>query len=166
MSIYTIGYEGLSSVRFLDILRTNQIELLVDVRALPLSRKKGFSKNSLRIALEEHSVDYLHAKEFGCPNVIRNHYKANKDWDWYTTHFLEHLATLDGEVEDFIPTVLQQRCALMCFEADHQFCHRHFIAERVAQFQEGLQVIHLTANDWLIPKVKSHQTTLPGLSLV
>ena len=44
----TIGYEGLSLEEFFGLLREGRVERIVDVRQMPLSRKKGFSKNVLR----------------------------------------------------------------------------------------------------------------------
>ncbi len=48
MSIFTIGYEGLDLAAFTGLLARHGIETVVDVRELPLSRKKGFSKQALR----------------------------------------------------------------------------------------------------------------------
>ena len=48
MPLFTIGYEGQALDDVLGKLKANKIELVVDVRALPLSRKRGFSKNALR----------------------------------------------------------------------------------------------------------------------
>ena len=45
--IFTIGYEKSTIDEFVDRLADAEIEVLVDVRELPLSRKKGFSKNGL-----------------------------------------------------------------------------------------------------------------------
>ncbi|MBU4403961.1 MAG: DUF488 domain-containing protein, partial [Actinobacteria bacterium] len=52
--IYTIGYEGLSQKVFLAWLNRYDINVIADVRHLPLSRKKGFSKNSLNELLAKN----------------------------------------------------------------------------------------------------------------
>jgi len=44
MTIYTIGYEGIDIEQFFTLLSEHNIETVVDVRELPLSRKPGFSK--------------------------------------------------------------------------------------------------------------------------
>jgi uncharacterized protein (DUF488 family) len=44
-TLYTIGYEGTDIDRFVATLKAVGVQLLADVRALPLSRKRGFSKN-------------------------------------------------------------------------------------------------------------------------
>ena len=50
-ALYTFGYEGLTIEAFIERLKQARVQLIVDVHELPLSRKKGFSKNALRNAL-------------------------------------------------------------------------------------------------------------------
>ena len=47
MEIFTIGYEGIDRHQFLAWLNNYNINVVADVRNLPLSRKKGFSKTAL-----------------------------------------------------------------------------------------------------------------------
>lgn len=42
--VYTIGYEGIDLEQFIDIIKKNHIDTIIDVRKNPVSRKKGFSK--------------------------------------------------------------------------------------------------------------------------
>src|SRR5438093_11909085 len=67
MRIFTIGYEGATVGEFLDALREAGVERLIDVRALPLSRRPGFSKSPLRAALAEAGIEYVHLKALGTP---------------------------------------------------------------------------------------------------
>ena len=50
--LYTIGYSGFDIESFIDKLLLNEIECLIDVREIPISRKKGFSKNALLTRLD------------------------------------------------------------------------------------------------------------------
>jgi uncharacterized protein (DUF488 family) len=52
-TIFTIGYEQATQAAVIAALRETQVELLADIRYLPLSRRPGFSKNSLKAAVEE-----------------------------------------------------------------------------------------------------------------
>ena len=52
-TIYTIGYEATTMADFIAALRTAGVEQVIDVRALPLSRRPGFSKSSLAASLAE-----------------------------------------------------------------------------------------------------------------
>ncbi|MFL4993855.1 MAG: DUF488 family protein, partial [Microvirga sp.] len=49
--VFTIGYEGADVDRFLTTLKDAGVGALADVRAVALSRKRGFSKSALRDAL-------------------------------------------------------------------------------------------------------------------
>jgi len=66
-TIYTIGYEGVTQASVVDALRDAGVELLADIRYLPLSRRPGFSKSSLKAAAEEAGIAYRHFKQLGTP---------------------------------------------------------------------------------------------------
>ena len=76
MTIYTIGYEGIDIEQFFKLLREHDIETVVDVRELPLSRKPGFSKKVLSSALNLSGLEYTHLADLGCPKPIRDRYRA------------------------------------------------------------------------------------------
>src|SRR4051794_12371085 len=51
LTLFTVGYQGLDVGSFLSLLAESAIETVVDVRELPLSHKRGFSKKGLAEAL-------------------------------------------------------------------------------------------------------------------
>ena len=53
LKIFTIGYEATTVPEFLAALQQAGVERVIDVRAIPLSRKPGFSKNALKAGLDE-----------------------------------------------------------------------------------------------------------------
>jgi uncharacterized protein (DUF488 family) len=73
------------------------VKTVVDVRELPLSRKKGFSKSAFCAALSAHGMAYLHAPALGCPKPIRNQYKADGNWQTYTREFLKYIQTQEAD---------------------------------------------------------------------
>lgn len=73
----TIGYEGSSLQDFIATLRAASIRTLIDVRALPISRRPGFAKNALSKALAEAGIDYVHLKGLGDPKEGRDAARAN-----------------------------------------------------------------------------------------
>jgi uncharacterized protein (DUF488 family) len=73
-NLFTVGYEGLMLEAFIQRLQSNSIQTLVDVRELPLSRKRGFSKRALAEALALQGITYLHMPALGCPKPIRDRY--------------------------------------------------------------------------------------------
>src|SRR4028119_55833 len=67
MRIFTIGYEGATQAELVAALRAAGVERVIDVRAVPLSRKPGFSKNVLAAGLAEAGIGYVHLKALGTP---------------------------------------------------------------------------------------------------
>ena len=95
-TVMTIGYEGLDLERFMKFLTSNAVEVLVDVREIPISRKKGFSKSRLAGALENKGIGYEHIKALGSPKPIRERLKS--DWD-YDAFFSAYDAYLETQVD-------------------------------------------------------------------
>ncbi|MBB3283190.1 DUF488 family protein [Mitsuaria sp. BK037] len=143
-ALFTFGYEGLPIEAFIERLKQARVQLIVDVRELPLSRKKGFSKTAFREALATAGIAYEHRPALGCPKPVRDRYKADGDWQVYTRGFLAHLATQQAEIADLARATQAQTACLVCFEADFGFCHRTYVA-RAAHQAGGPAVQHLTA---------------------
>ena len=78
MRIFTIGYEGATVPEFIAALQKAGVERVIDVRALPLSRRPGFSKSSLSAALEETGIEYVHLKALGTPAAGRAAARAGR----------------------------------------------------------------------------------------
>ena len=159
MSIYTIGYEGLDIDGFLALLRRDQVETVVDIRELPLSRKAGFSKSGLRNRLQLHGFEYIHIPELGCPKPIRNQYREDGSWTRYTEGFLRYLAQQDDVIAELAAMASTTTCALLCFEADYRYCHRSMVADAMREVS-GLQVRHLQAAALKRAPVDSRQMAL------
>ena len=69
--IFTIGYEGADPERFLAALKGAGVEVLADVRAVAMSRKRGFAKTALREGLESEGLGYRHFMALGTPKPGR-----------------------------------------------------------------------------------------------
>ncbi|HEY4773075.1 MAG TPA: DUF488 domain-containing protein [Steroidobacteraceae bacterium] len=136
-TLNTIGYAGLSIVEFLAALQANRIELVVDVRELPLSHKKGFSKRALQVHLSRKQIRYVHARELGCPRAIRlrfsRRYRSAREWQRFEQAFKGYLAGQGAALTALGATVAESRSALLCVEADPRFCHRSIVAQAVAR---------------------------------
>jgi uncharacterized protein (DUF488 family) len=144
-TLYTIGYEGAQLDTFLDKLRDVGAVLLIDVRALPLSRRKGFSKTRLRDSLSATGIDYFHVRELGAPKAIRENLRRTGDYATYFRHFGAYLKTQT--------TVLQALAkrhegvvVLMCYERDPSKCHRSMVAREVG-FLSGVTPVHLQVEE-------------------
>jgi uncharacterized protein (DUF488 family) len=144
MALFTFGYEGHSIDGFIARLKKAGVTVVIDVRELPLSRKKGFSKTAFGAALKSAGIVYSHLPVFGCPKPIRNQYKADGNWKRYEKAFNTHIATQTAAIADLAKFSKEAEACLVCFEADFNFCHRSLVA-RAAAAAGGATVTHLTA---------------------
>ena len=142
VTVFTIGYEGLSIDSFLSLLAQHGIDTIVDVREYAVSRKPGFSKKSLASALHLAGRGYVHIAELGCPKPIRDRYREDGNWKCYTESFLEYLHTQTSAIVALSERTQSSRCALLCFETNHNFCHRSLVADAVHMYC-GAHVRHI-----------------------
>src|SRR3989338_6899317 len=132
-SIYTIGYEGYTIDKFIKKLKDSNIQQLIDVREIALSRKNGFSKSILASELRKNGIIYKHLPELGSPKDIRR--QLHQDWD-YKKFFKEYQKHIhDEDVMQNISIIeglaKRRKTILMCFEKDFKKCHRSIIAEEL-----------------------------------
>lgn len=142
MKIFTIGYEGATQPALIEALQAAGVHLLADIRAVPLSRRPGFSKNILAAGLREAGIDYVGLKALGTPAEGREAARR---------HDHARLAEIYGRQLDLPEAIVQAEqlkdiaaerpTALLCFERDPSGCHRSLLiaailpeAERVDLF--------------------------------
>jgi uncharacterized protein (DUF488 family) len=124
-TVWTIGYEQTTMAQFLAALTGAGVELVADVRALPLSRRPGFSKSSLAANLAGAGVAYAHFRALGTPPEGR---AAARRHDHAT---LERIYAGQLELPEAMAAMAQlaevageKRTALLCYERDACTCHR------------------------------------------
>jgi uncharacterized protein (DUF488 family) len=130
-NLYASGYEGMNIDEYLARLIANAVDVVLDVRELPLSRKKGFSKNSFRESLASVGIEYLHDPRLGCPKDIRDQFKIDADWGLYTRKFSSYIKTQSESLRAVVQLSRKANVCLVCFEADYSRCHRTFVARAV-----------------------------------
>ncbi|MGX7709354.1 DUF488 domain-containing protein [Methylobacterium sp. Gmos1] len=128
-TIFTIGYEGTDIDRFIGTLVDVGVETLVDVRAVTVSRKKGFSKNGLRARLEADGIKYVHLRDLGDPKPGREAARAGR-YDDFRAIYTRHLSGNEAQqaLTALGAIVSKQVTCLMCFERDPTVCHRSIVA--------------------------------------
>ncbi len=134
-TIYTIGYEGVDIDRFLATLNIAGVKTLADVRDVPLSRKKGFSKNVLRAHLAEAGIDYIHFRSLGDPKPGREAARRG-DFDNFRKIFGAHIEGHEAQaaLRDLARTARRSLTCMMCFERSPIHCHRSIVAEHLLTF--------------------------------
>lgn len=130
-ALFTIGYEGRELDELIGILRANAIDRLIDIRQLPLSRRRGFSKTPLGNAARAAGIEYVHLRSAG--NLFRKEADAIAKY----RDFLPAAA-----VTEVAEAARGHRAALLCFCGDVATCHRGVLAPRVAR-QLGVAPVNL-----------------------
>ena len=126
-------------------MKLNGIELLVDVRTVPASRRvPHFSKGSLERSLLQHGIDYLHMPELG---GLRKPKPDSINTGWRNVSFRGYADYM--ETEEFWDGIVRleslaasRTVAIMCAEAVPWRCHRSLIADALTI--RGVEVRHIT----------------------
>jgi uncharacterized protein (DUF488 family) len=143
MRIFTIGYEGTTVPELIAVLQNAGVERVIDVRALPLSRRPGFSKSPLRAALEEAGIDYVHLKALGTPAEGRNAARAGRHADMERIYAGQlELPEAMAQSGQMLELAAEKPSALLCMEREPAHCHRTLLLDAVAPDAE---VVHLFA---------------------
>jgi uncharacterized protein (DUF488 family) len=143
MKIFTIGYEGTTVAEFIGALTAAGVERVLDVRALPLSRRPGFSKSALRAALEQAGIEYIHLKALGTPADGRAAARAGRHADLERIYAGQlELPEAMAQSAQMLDLARERPTALLCMEREPAHCHRTLLLDSVAPDAE---VTHLYA---------------------
>ena len=138
MRIFTIGYEGATQAELIAALQEAGVTLLADIRAVPLSRRPGFSKNILAAGLKEAGIDYVGLKALGTPAEGReaarkgNHAKLR---EIYSDQL--DLPEAIVQAEQLREMAGERPTALLCFEREADGCHRSLLLEYLSPMMSG-----------------------------
>ena len=142
--IWTVGHSTRSGEEFTQILKAHEIELLVDVRTFPSSRRyPQFNRASLDSALALQKIRYQHEPRLGGRRTPR---PDSHNTAWRNAQFrgyADHMETQDFKsgVEELLELSSSARVAVMCAEAVWWRCHRSLIADYLKA--EGHEVVHI-----------------------
>lgn len=144
--LLTIGYEGCTIDGVVRTLKDAHAALLIDVRAVPQSRKPGFSKRQLAAALDVAGIAYVHLQALGTPKPGRDAVRAGHP-ERMVTIFQEHMTSdrSQAELVEAKQLARERAACLLCFERDHRHCHRRLVAEMISA-ETGQAVLHLEAS--------------------
>lgn len=145
-TIYTIGYQGKKSIDFIEILKNNEIEILIDVRfSAKSTMKPEFSKDILKRELTRNKIKYRHYPELGIPYLIQNPYKDGKfSVDCLKQWYSWNVENNDKVNFDDVIKYLKEsgKPVLMCMEKyakkmrDQKYpCHRDILADLILNYE-------------------------------
>jgi uncharacterized protein (DUF488 family) len=157
--IWTIGHSTRSQQEFLALLHSFKIEVLVDIRNYPGSRRyPHFNKEALETSLPANGVQYIHLKELGgrrkpLANSINTAWRndAFRGYADYmqTDEFMKAIEKLEAIAQE-------QRTSYMCSEAVWWSCHRSLVSDHLKS--KGWTVMHIMD----VGKATEHPYTKPA----
>ena len=150
-TLFTIGFTKKTAEQFFNLLYTNHVRRLIDVRLSNNSQLAGFAKGiDLKFFLETfYGITYEHDLIFAPTTSLFDRYRAQKiSWEEYVEQFdeimderdaAEHIKNLDYDID----------CAcLLCSEESARNCHRRLVAELIADTLDDINIEHLGDPLW------------------
>ena len=133
MKFYTIGHSTKTFEEFLDLIKFFGIEIVIDVRRFPSSKKfPWFNKESLEMLLKKNGIGYIHLEELG--GYREQGYLAYTK----TNEFKKGIQKLEKICK-------KKKCVIMCSEWKWWKCHRRYIANELAK--RGHKVFHILTKE-------------------
>jgi len=170
--ILTIGHSTRTIEDFTNLLGAHGVQLIVDIRTVPRSRRNPqFNEDTLAASLKESGIDYVRLKELG---GLRHPRKDSQNMGWRNASFrgfADYMQTPDFEtgINELIRLAQDRSVAIMCAEALPWRCHRSLVAD--ALLVRGIKVEHImtlkkttehSMTKWA--KVDGKQITYPELA--
>ena len=142
-SLFTIGYEGSTVAAVGAALRDAGVRVLLDVRAVPLSRKPGFSKRMLAAVMAEQGIEYVHLRGLGTPAEGRTAARAG-NIDRMHVIFRAHMESGEAQADlaHAVAIAAERPACLLCFEHAAAGCHRRIVGEMISE-RSGQAVVDL-----------------------
>jgi uncharacterized protein (DUF488 family) len=136
-TIFTIGYEQATQAALVDTLRDAGVKLLADIRYLPLSRRPGFSKNSLKAAVEEAGIAFRHFRNLGTPAEGRAAARRGDHAELARIYAGQlELPEALAQMAELRALALEIPTCLLCYERHAAECHRSLlVAALLADFE-------------------------------
>jgi len=159
LTIWTIGHSTRSIEEFLNLLAEHEIELVIDVRKFPVSKRHAqFNEVNLRKSLTDAGVGYLWLPELGGRRTPR---RDSPNTGWRNAGFrgyADHMMTREFRegFERVLESARTSRAALMCAESVWWRCHRGLISD--ALVVAGVKVVHIMGEG----KAVEHPMTPPA----
>jgi uncharacterized protein (DUF488 family) len=141
--LLTVGYQGRTAAELIGLLEQARVDVVVDVRLTPLSRKPGLSKRALAERLAQAGIDYVHLRGLGNPVENRDGFRRGEQ---DSKHRFGKVLTSDdgqralGEIRELMH---EQRVALLCFEQDAATCHRDLVSAALRSPESSVAVRNL-----------------------
>ena len=134
MNLFTIGFTQKSAKQFFNLIKSNNIDMLVDIRLNNKSQLAGFTKgDDLQYFLGEIcNCKYQHCVEYAPTKELLDDYKKKKiSWDDYVATYIPLITKRNGIAKFIDRFDKYNNVCLLCSEAEPKQCHRRLLAELI-----------------------------------
>lgn len=131
-AVVTIGYQERTVIDFIRALRAAKVTTLVDIRAVPISRRAEFRKNALASLLDDAGIRYVGIPRLGTPKELRDRLKIDGNYGAFFRDFRAHMICQRAALRQLLDLSSSERVALLCFERVAAQCHRSVVAAYVS----------------------------------
>lgn len=145
IKLYTIGFTKKNAEKFFGLLKSNEVNKIVDTRINNTSQLSGFAKgNDLKFfAKELNDMNYQHNLDFAPTKEILSKYrKGDMTWEKYEKEYLDLLDF--RKVSKKVDIKKLHKNCLLCSEHTAEKCHRRLLAEYFQEVNSDVEIIHLT----------------------
>lgn len=136
--VVSIGYEGRTLDDLLYRLKEAGVTRVLDVRAVAVSRKPGFSKKVLAVRLAEHGIGYTHLPQAGNP-----YRQMRSSIERCLARYCAYLEENPDIIDCLINSLSQSPVALLCYERRHDHCHRSVLIDHLRSRLETVRVVQI-----------------------
>lgn len=170
LAVYTIGHSNVPAFKIVELMKKNDIRVLVDVRSSPYSKYVSqFNREMFQSVLQQAGIDYKFAGDYlGGRPKDPTCYKDGMVPDGHADflHIVDYPAVMTKEwyqkgINRLLEIAGEQRTAIMCSEEDPARCHRqHLISQTLLKM--GIEVLHIRGNGqiqkaWLLSEQKEEK---------
>jgi uncharacterized protein (DUF488 family) len=144
ITVWTVGHSTHTWEKFRELLRAHEIQVLVDVRSFPGSRRyPQFNREALSESLARLGIEYKHEPRLGGRRTPR---ADSHNTAWRNASFRGYADYMESQqfkagVDELLEVAAKARTAVMCAEAVWWRCHRSLIADYLKA--AGYTVIHI-----------------------
>ncbi len=143
--LFTIGHSNHLLDEFLDLLSSNKIEFVIDVRSAPYSRySPQFNKDAMEKSLQRAGIEYIFlGKELGARRVEESCYLDGQ----VRFELIAELPVFQAGLERVLNEIEKHKAALMCAEAEPLNCHRTIlVCRQLKKIKPDLKINHILSD--------------------
>lgn len=168
--VYTIGHSTRPLDDFIAILKNYAINLLVDIRTIPRSRRNPqYEQAALSKALRDQGIAYLHMRALG---GLRHARKDSPNTAWKNDSFRGYADYMQTDefaaaIDELVTLSKERTTVIMCAEAVPWRCHRSLVGD--ALLARGIEVVDILSGTSAKPhkltswaRVEGTRITYPG----